>query len=421
MSFLYNLIGIIATGFLTIAAQFSSKLSLFVNGRKKSLELIQNKISTKDRTIWVHAASLGEFEQGLPIIEQLKKDYPQHKLILSFFSPSGYEVKKESKVADVICYLPLDTKSNAIKFIEAVHPDLAIFIKYEIWPNYLSVLKKEKIPTILASALFKERHIYFKWYGSFMRKALSNFSHFFVQNTTSKNLLNSIGYTNVTKTGDTRFDRVKEILQQDNSLTFMDRFTADKFCFVGGSTWPEDEKLIIAYINQNQLPIKFIIAPHTVKASHINEIKQGLKKPALCYSELKKGALQDYDVLIIDTIGLLTKIYSYADLAYVGGGFATGLHNTLEPAVFGIPVIIGPKYDGFLEAEHLVKAKGVLPVHNFQELKFLLDHFFQDDELRKKTGNINEEYIKREQGATEKIMTAIHTLLPISTSRTGNS
>ncbi|TVZ16667.1 3-deoxy-D-manno-octulosonic acid transferase [Maribacter sp. MAR_2009_72] len=412
MSFLYNLIGIIATGLLALAAPFSAKLALFVNGRKKSMALLRNNIAKNDRTIWIHAASLGEFEQGLPIIEQLKKDFPLHKLVLSFFSPSGYEVKKNSNVADVICYIPLDTKHNASEFIKAVNPELAIFIKYEIWPNYLRMLNKQKIPTILVSALFKKEQIYFKKYGSFMRKALANFTHFFVQNTDSKTLLNSIGHSNVSITGDTRFDRVMEILKRNNNLTFMDTFTKGKFCFVGGSTWPEDEELVTAYINQSQLPIKFIIAPHTVKASHIDSIKKAILKPTICYSELNNAQIQDYDVLIIDTIGLLTKIYSYADIAYVGGGFATGLHNTLEPAVFGIPVLIGPHYKGFIEAENLVAAKGVLPVHNFKDFKFNVDRFFEDIDLRRNTGSINKKFIHQESGATDKIMATIHTLLP---------
>ncbi|MDO1513418.1 glycosyltransferase N-terminal domain-containing protein [Maribacter confluentis] len=411
MSFLYNLIGIIATGLLALAAPFSAKLALFVNGRKKSITLLRNNIAKNDRTIWIHAASLGEFEQGLPIIEQLKKDFPLHKLVLSFFSPSGYEVKKNSNVADVICYLPIDTKHNASEFIKAVNPELAIFIKYEIWPNYLRMLNKQNIPTILVSALFKKEQIYFKKYGSFMRKALANFTHFFVQNTDSKTLLYSIGHNNVSITGDTRFDRVMKILKRNNNLTFMDTFTKGKFCFVGGSTWPEDEELVTAYINQSKLPIKFIIAPHTVKASHIDSIKRAILKPTICYSELKDAQIQDYDVLIIDTIGLLTKIYSYADIAYVGGGFATGLHNTLEPAVFGIPVLIGPHYKGFIEAENLVAAKGVLPVHTFKDFKFNVDRFFEDIDLRKNTGSINKKFIHQESGATDKIMATIHPLL----------
>ena len=330
-------------------ALVNPKLSLFVNGRKETFNLIKDTISKTDKVIWIHAASLGEYEQGLPVMEKLKLLYPNHKFLLTFFSPSGYEVKKNSKVADVICYLPLDTKKNVHKFLEAAHPDLAIFIKYEIWPNYLAALNSVNTPTFLISALFKNNQNFFKWYGNFMRKALTNFSHFFVQNEKSKELLNSIDFKNATVAGDTRFDRVAEILERNNSLEFMAHFKQNQFCFVLGSTWSEDEKLIVEYINNSSLPIKFVIAPHTIKNKHVEEIIEAIKKPVARFSELENIAIEDYEVLIIDTIGILTKIYSYADLAYVGGGFVTGLHNTLEPAVFGIPVIIGPNFNGFAE------------------------------------------------------------------------
>ncbi|CAN0599547.1 unnamed protein product, partial [Ectocarpus sp. 12 AP-2014] len=282
--------------------------------------------SKEDKVIWIHAASLGEFEQGLPVLEQLKLSYPHYKTLLTFFSPSGYEVKKNSKVADVICYLPLDTKNNVKSFIKMAHPDIAIFIKYEIWPNSLAALKKLNTPTFLISALFKKKQSYFKWYGHFMRKALKSFTHIFVQNSMSSDLLKSIGLKNVTVAGDTRFDRVLEITKRKNDLEFMKLFKDEQFCFVAGSTWPEDEKLLIDYINQSKYAIKYVIAPHTMKADHIKKLVSSIDKSVICYSDLnEKVVLKDYDVIIIDTIGLLTKIYSYADIAYVGGGFATGL------------------------------------------------------------------------------------------------
>jgi 3-deoxy-D-manno-octulosonic-acid transferase len=286
-----------------------------------------------------------------------------------------------------------------------------IFIKYEIWPNYLSALNEKNIPTFLVSALFKENQIYFKWYGEFMRKALTKFSHFFVQNEKSNDLLKSIGFNNITITGDTRFDRVNEILERDNSLDFMNRFKQNKFCFVAGSTWPEDEKIIIDYINQNTHSIQFVIAPHTIKAKHIETIKQAITKPVLCYSELENSELEKYEVIIIDTIGILTKIYSYADVAYVGGGFATGLHNTLEPAIFGIPVIIGPKLKGFIEAEDLVQLKGVFSINNTIEFNKQLNSFFENEKFKKSTGLINYQYIKEKVGATEKVMNVITSVL----------
>lgn len=389
----------------------NSKLALFVNGRKKTISLIKKSISKEDKVIWIHAASLGEYEQGLPIIEQLKIYHPSHKIILTFFSPSGYEVKKNSKIADVICYLPMDTKRNVNAFFSAAHPDIAIFIKYEIWPNYLSALKKASTPTFLISALFKEDQIYFKWYGGFMRKALNNFSHFFVQNEKSKTLLGSMGHTNVTIAGDTRFDRVNEIVERNNELEFMTRFKDGKFCLVAGSTWPEDEKLIIEYINKTTYSIKFVIAPHTIKDNHIQEIIQSINKKVIRYTDLEHNNLEDCEVLIIDTIGLLTKIYSYADMAYVGGGFATGLHNTLEPAVFGIPVIIGPKYDGFAEVEELIDLKGVISIENTNEFTEVTNHSFTNDDLRVKTGHVNTAYIKNKSGATDRIMSVLNSVI----------
>lgn len=411
MSFLYNLIGITVSTFLRLVAPFNSKLSLFVNGRKKTISILKNSISKNDRVIWIHAASLGEFEQGLPVMEQLKYDYPTHKILLTFFSPSGYEVKKNNKTADVICYLPLDTKKRVAQFLKAAQPELAIFIKYEIWPNYLAALKKHNIPTVLISALFKKKQIYFKWYGLFMRNSLSNFSHFFVQNNKSEILLNEIGYRNVTVAGDTRFDRVLEILQRENTLNFIHDFKDHKFCLVCGSTWPEDEKIIADFINQNQLSIKVIIAPHTIKPNHINTIKQSLNKPAICFSDLKNAKLKEYDVLILDTIGILTKTYSYADIAFVGGGFATGLHNTLEPAVFGIPVLIGPQYEGFVEAEDLVSLKGIISIENSLDFKQYMNKFYSDQDFKNKTGQINYTYINEQAGATKKIVSAIHSIV----------
>ena len=394
-------------------ALVNPKLSLFVNGRKETFNLIKDTISKTDKVIWIHAASLGEYEQGLPVMEKLKLLYPNHKFLLTFFSPSGYEVKKNSKVADVICYLPLDTKKNVHKFLEAAHPNLAIFIKYEIWPNYLAALNSVNTPTFLISALFKNNQNFFKWYGSFMRKALTNFSHFFVQNEKSKELLNSIDFKNVTVAGDTRFDRVTEILDRNNSLEFMAHFKQNQFCFVLGSTWPEDEKLIVEYINNSSLPIKFVIAPHTIKNKHVEEIIEAIKKPVARFSELENIAIEDYEVLIIDTIGILTKIYSYADLAYVGGGFVTGLHNTLEPAVFGIPVIIGPNFNGFAEAEELVQLGGVNSIKDLSQFNSLVNTYSENNEYRLKIGQINANYIQEKAGATKRIVDELKSVFSI--------
>lgn len=411
MFILYNLIVLIVSAVLSIVALIHPKLALFVAGRKETISILKQNISKTDKVIWIHAASLGEYEQGLPILEELKLNWPTYKIVLTFFSPSGFEVKKNTPAADVVCYLPMDTKQNVKAFLNAVHPQLAIFIKYEIWPNYLTSLKQRAIPILLISAIFKENQVYFKWYGSFMRKALSNFTHFFVQNESSKKLLNKLGHKNVTLAGDTRFDRVAKIAVRNNSLDFMQLFKQEKFCFVAGSTWPEDEKIIVDYINQNALPIKFVIAPHTIKAKHIETLKKVIKKPTICYSQLLDNNPKNHEVLIIDTIGLLTKIYSYANVAYVGGGFATGLHNTLEPAVFGIPVIIGPEYSGFVEAESLVKLKGLLSIKNAAQFQKQVNCCFEDENFSKKTGKVNADYIKMSKGATQKIIGKIHSIL----------
>ncbi|MEX0361757.1 MAG: 3-deoxy-D-manno-octulosonic acid transferase [Allomuricauda sp.] len=397
---------------LHLAALFSTKMKLFVTGRKKSKNIIKSLDETNDKWIWMHVASLGEYEQGVPILKQIRLTYPSHRLVLTFFSPSGYEVKKKSSLADLILYLPMDTLSNAKQFLDSLNPDLAIFIKYEIWPNYLRELKQRNIPTLLVSAIFSKRQIFFKPWGSFMRKSLNAFTHFFVQDENSKLLLESLGHQNVVVSGDTRFDRVSEILVQHNQLDFMDGFKQDHLCFVAGSTWPEDEQILTAYINASSHQVKFVLAPHTIKPAHIEKIKESIGKAVISYSEIKAGDdLSTYDVLIVDTIGLLTKIYSYANVAYVGGAFATGLHNTLEPAVFGIPVIIGPDYSGFKEAEDLVDKKGICVVQNESEFKSLLDQLVLDESYRNQTGEINSLYIKQNVGATSKVMELIKSIL----------
>lgn len=396
---------------LHLIALFNTKINLFVKGRKQVKAILKATTLTNEKVIWMHVASLGEYEQGLPILEKLKTNYPSHKIVLTFFSPSGYEVKKNSTVADLMMYLPMDTHSNAKRFLNTLKPELAMFIKYEIWPNYLYELKQRNIPTLLVSAIFSKRQVFFKWYGSFMRKSLESFTHFFVQNENSKQLLNSIGYSNVTVSGDTRFDRVSKIMEQDNQLNFMDRFKNNQFCLVSGSTWPEDEKLLVKYINAFDTHAKFVIAPHNIKPGHINELKNRIDKKCICFTELDGENPVDFEVLIVDTIGLLTKIYSYADVAFVGGAFATGLHNTLEPATFGIPIIIGPKFNGFKEAEDLVYKNGIHVVTNQSEFNNLMKRFITDDDYREKIGTINSSYVNANKGATTLIHDRIKTFL----------
>ncbi len=403
MLFFYNILTHITSFFLKGIALFNPKIKLFVDGRKTVFEALKNSISKTDKVIWIHCASLGEFEQGLPIIKELKKQYTTHKIAVSFFSPSGYEVKKNSPHADVITYLPLDTKTNAKRFLNSLHPDIAIFIKYEFWPNYLNELKKRNIKTVLVSGIFRENQIFFKSFGKGMRKSLHTFDHFFVQNKSSQELLNSINFTNVTVSGDTRFDRVSEIVTRDNQLKFIEQFKQDKITIVYGSSWSDDEAIYLDDLNNSE-NTKHIIAPHDIKPNKISKLKSLITKAVILYSEIEGENLADYDVLIIDTIGLLTKIYSYADIAYVGGGFKTGLHNTLEPAVFGIPVVIGPEYQKFQEATDLVSLKGILSVSNKESYQNIMLKLITSSSFRLTTGEINSSYIKTNSGATTNVV-----------------
>ena len=392
-------------------ALFHPKIKLFVQGRSQTFSILKNKIQKENKTIWIHVASLGEFEQGLPVIEKLKITYPTYKIVVTFFSPSGYEIKKNTAVADAVVYLPLDTRRNAKCFIETVNPVLAIFVKYEIWPNYLKELKEKQVPILLISAIFRKEQVFFKWYGGIMREALQAFTHFFVQDNNSVALLKSINLNNATLSGDTRFDRVAEILERDNKLSFMERFKGNETCFVAGSTWPEDEEIIVKFINETQKHLKFVFAPHNIKTEHIQSLKKSISKKVVLYSEIEHNDISSCEVLIIDTVGLLTKIYSYADIAYVGGGFATGLHNTLEPAVFGIPILIGPDYKGFNEAEKLVAENGILVTRDYDEFTTTIVKLLENPEYLKNTGVINSNFVKENKGASVQVMAHIRRLL----------
>ena len=403
MHFFYNILVFKASFLLPFIAIFNKKIKLFVNGRKETFSKIASLKNQK--TIWFHAASLGEFEQARPIIEELKKNYSEYKILVTFFSPSGYEIRKDYKFADVTCYLPLDSKANAKKFIEIVNPKMAIFIKYEFWPNLLNELKRKEIPTILVSGILRKKQIFFKFYGGFMRESLQAFHHFFVQDKNSKDLLKSINFKNVTVSGDTRFDRVSKILEQDNSLDFINEFKNNQYTIVAGSTWQEDEALLINYINNNTLKDqKFIIAPHNIKQEAILELKKTIKKKTVLFSAKAYKNLAEYQVFIIDTIGILTKVYAAADVAYVGGGLKTGLHNILEPATFGIPVVIGNKYNKFKEAVDLVKIGGCLSINNQEEFNKVFNQLKNDESFRNLTGIINKKYIEDNLGATNLIM-----------------
>jgi 3-deoxy-D-manno-octulosonic-acid transferase len=394
-----------------VIALFHAKIALFVKGRQRTAAMLEGALTDKDKVIWIHAASLGEYEQGLPIMKKLRAAHPHYKLLLTFFSPSGFEVKKNTDAADVVAYLPMDTPKKVKRFLDLARPQLALFIKYEVWPNYFAALEERSIPLVLISAVFKKEQIYFRPYGGFMRKALKKVTHFFVQHETSKQLLKDLGIQNVTIAGDTRLDRVSEILERDNSLDFMEEFTKDRSCFVAGSTWPKDEEVIVPYINQNPRNLCFVLAPHTLRPDHIERLKASIKHPTLLYSERDKQEMRNATVLIVDTIGLLTKIYSYADVAYVGGAFGTGLHNTLEAAVFGVPIIIGPQYDGFVEGQHLVEQGGILSIDGPSNFSRAMDGLMDDREKSKTMGAWNTQYIRTNKGATVQIMAYLRTLL----------
>ncbi len=409
MFLLYNFIVLLAAATMKILAFFSPKMKLFVNGRKNVFKTLNEKITAEDKTIWFHAASLGEYEQGLPVMEQIRAKYSNYKIVLTFFSPSGYEVRKNNTVADVTVYLPLDTAFNAKKFIALTHPELVFFIKYEYWPNYLKVLKQAGIKTYLISGIFREKQAFFKWYGGFYRNALQTFDFFFVQNESSKKLLQSIGYQNVKISGDTRFDRVVSILGRDNRLDFIEAFKNDTTTIVIGSSWPKDESLLVTFINQCSNEVKFIIAPHNIKAEQIADLKAQITKPTVLFSEKEGKSLSDYTVFIIDTIGILTKIYSYADIAYVGGGFGhPGVHNILEPATFGVPIVIGPNYSHFAEATALVNMEGCVTITNQYQLNDAFNNLIMNADIRHEKGHICETFVQMNKGATAVILDHIN-------------
>lgn len=409
MRFLYNILISFAGFLLKIIALFVPKIKLFVFGRKTVFDDLANKIKPSDKTIWFHAASLGEYEQGLPVIEKIKIQYPNHKIVITFFSPSGFEVRKNNQVADCTVYLPLDSIKNAKKFVKIVHPEMVFFIKYEYWYNYLNELKSNNIPIYLISGIFREKQAFFKWYGGFYRKCLSCFDYFFVQNENSKKLLQTIGYKNVAVSGDTRFDRVSDILLKDNRLDFIEQFKDNSLTIVVGSSWEKDENLIVNYINNCTKNVKFIIAPHNIKEQQIRNLKNQITKKTVLFSEKMNENLADYDVFIIDTIGILTKIYSYADIAFVGGGFGNpGVHNILEPATYGLPIVIGPNFSHFAEAIDLVHLNGCISISNQNQLNEAFDNLIENENFRITKGNICATFVQKNKGATEIILNKLN-------------
>lgn len=405
MSIIYNL-GIALYSFaIYVASFFNEKAKFLKNGRKNIWKEIENANLGED-VVWLHSASLGEFEQGRPLIEKIKTDFPQYKIVLTFFSPSGYEIRKNYKEADLIIYLPADTKRNAAKFLKAINPKKVFFIKYEYWHYFFKEINSREIPLYMVSAIFRPSQMFFKKGGVWYRNILKSVTHFYIQDEKSAELLKSIGFENYSVVGDTRFDRVSEIAASAPKFEEIEKIISGKKVLVAGSTWPPDEDILVEYINNSQDDFKFIIAPHEIGDDKIKTLISKLKVPYIRYTEINKVANKDAKVLIIDTIGMLSFIYQYADVAYIGGGFGKGIHNILEAATFGIPVIFGPKHTKFKEAVDLLELEGGFTISNKKEFAELLSTLFysetfivyENSKLKAK------EYVQKMSGATEFIM-----------------
>lgn len=406
MSNLYNLFIFLYGLGISIAAQFNPKAKNWITGRKGWKNKMKQSISPADKVIWVHCSSLGEFEQGRPVMEKIKKDFPHHKLAVSFFSPSGYEVRKDYPGADYIFYLPLDSPRNAKRLIKLLHPEILILVKYEYWYNLLHRLQKKQIPVIVISAVIKEKNLFFRPFANWFRKIIAGIDHFFVQDNDSKNLLESIGIENVTVSGDTRFDRVKEIREANAQLEFIEKFKGNSKLIVAGSTWPEDEEILVKFINE-KLPDdwKLIFAPHNIKEKEILQLSKKIQKPIAIYTKSDPSQIENAQILVVDTIGILTKIYAYADVSYVGGGFTkTGVHNTLEPAVFGVPIIFGPNYENYFEAIDLLEIQAAQRFVDQYDFDSKMMELIENETERKKRGNNAWNYIQQKPNSTELIL-----------------
>ena len=384
-----------------VAALFKEKLRKMVQGHRATWQMLR-ALSGKDTYVWFHAASLGEFEQGRPLMERLRREHPEKKILLTFFSPSGYEVRKNYDGADLVCYLPFDTPLNARRFVKLARPEAAFFIKYEFWRNYIEVLYKRGIPCYSVSSIFRENQIFFRPYGRGYARCLSRMTHLFVQNETSRRLLEGIGVTNVDVVGDTRFDRVLDIRNAAKPLPLAERFAGCWKVLVAGSSWPQDEEIIIPYFNKHP-NLKLVLAPHVVSEEHLQAIERQLARPALRYSKATPKAVAEVDCLIIDCYGLLSSIYRYASMAYVGGGFGVGIHNVPEAAVYGIPVIIGPNNKKFREAQALLRCGGCKEIAGAADFEQLMDAWLSDKEALATAGKAAGSYIADNAGAADRI------------------
>ncbi|MDR0891371.1 MAG: 3-deoxy-D-manno-octulosonic acid transferase [Mediterranea sp.] len=405
---LYNLAIVLYDFAIHLAAPFSRKPRKMMKGHWVVYQLLRQQVEPGAKYIWFHAASLGEFEQGRPLIEKIRATHPTYKILLTFFSPSGYEVRKNYRGADIVCYLPFDKPRNVRKFLGITSPCMAFFIKYEFWKNYLDELRRRRIPVYSVSSIFRRDQIFFKWYGGTYRNVLKDFDCLFVQNEASKRYLAKLGISRVKVVGDTRFDRVLQIRSEAKALPLVERFKGDnRFTFVAGSSWGPDEDLFLEYFNTHP-EMKLIIAPHVIDENHLVEIVSKLKRPYVRYTRADEQNVARADCLIIDCFGLLSSIYRYGEVAYIGGGFGVGIHNTLEAAVYGIPVIFGPKYQKFQEAVQLIETGGAYSINTYEELHALLDRLHTDTAFLQATGTHASRYVTDNSGATERVMEMIN-------------
>ena len=404
---IYNLIIYFYLLGVAIYSRFNEKVRKMWRGEREAFRVLKEKVDPEAKYVWFHAASLGEFEQGRPLMERLRQEHPEYKILLTFFSPSGYEVRKNYEGADIICYLPLDTPVNAIRFLRLVRPVMAFFIKYEFWYNYLHILKHRHVPVYSVSSIFRPDQVFFKWYGRQYGRVLNCFTHFFVQNEVSKQLLEKIHITEVSVVGDTRFDRVLQIKEAAKQLSVVEAFKQDYKVFVAGSSWPPDEEIFIRYFNEHK-DWKLIIAPHVIGEDHLTQIESLLEgRKVVRYKDSTEEQVKDADVLIINCFGLLSSIYHYGDIAYVGGGFGVGIHNVLEAAVWDVPVFFGPNNQKFQEAQGLKAAGGGFDFKTYEEFAARMDRFLTDADERKTAGDAAGKFVQSLAGATEKVLSCV--------------
>lgn len=417
---IYNIVIYFVLWGIAIASLFNEKVRKMWRGEREAFKILKQKVDPNAKYIWFHAASLGEFEQGRPLMERIRKDYPQYKILLTFYSPSGYEVRKNYEGADIICYMPVDTRLNAIRFLRLVRPVMAFFIKYEFWSNFLHILKHRNIPTYSVSSIFREDQVFFKWYGRSYAGVLKCFTRFFVQNEESKRLLDGIGITAVDVVGDTRFDRVLQIKEAAKQLPICEAFRTgvassqsadvphhDFKVFVAGSSWPPDENIFIPFFNEHK-DWRLLIAPHVIAEEHLKLILSLIKgKKVVRYTQTTPEEAAEADVLIIDCFGLLSSMYNYGDVAYIGGGFGVGIHNTLEAAVWNMPVIFGPNNKKFQEAQGLLKSGGGFEINTYEDFSGLMSSLMNDDTFLKQAGDKAGAFVAHLAGATDKVLASV--------------